>query len=123
MPWGLGTLQALWPETTGEERGVGIRWEHSIGPGRLSHKILFTPPETCDSAAAWRCYAPRVLCHLIVDRLPDDALGELCQALGQMYEFYASRPVPSQRSLPAERVKGRIVASYERPSFSLDVED
>ena len=61
---------------------------------------------------------PRMLCHAIVNRLPDEGLPELCETLGHMFEFYSSRR-PAERLIHEEATKVQIVAHEERPPFFL----
>lgn len=64
----------------------------------------------------------RVLCHFILDQLPDPALPEVCESLRDFHEYY-SLPAVQQPALPATRqVVAHIGSRYERPGFSIDEE-
>jgi hypothetical protein len=62
----------------------------------------------------------RLLCHYLLNQIPDEGLPELCESIGQIYEFHFSTataytpPKFETRSVRAKR--GR---AYERPEFSL----
>ncbi len=62
--------------------------------------------------------AYRLLCHALVQHLPDMAFGEAVEALTGMYEFYRNSPTlpapPSPRS-----VKARVTGSYTVPIYPI----
>lgn len=59
----------------------------------------------------------RLLCHALLQRLPDEALPEAVESLTGMYEFYA-RPRLPLPELPARpSVSARITGSYVAPVY------
>lgn len=60
----------------------------------------------------------RLLCHALVQHLPDVAFGEALETLTGMYEFY--REVPALPAPPLLRsVKAKITGSYTAPVFPI----
>lgn len=65
--------------------------------------------------------AYRLLCHAIVQSLPDAAFKEAVESLSGMYEFY--QPVPALPATQAMRsVKAKVTGSYAAPVFSVGEE-
>lgn len=64
----------------------------------------------------------KIFAHLLIDQLPEQAIGEVFECLANLGDFYLSAPpeisVPENRSL-----KGRIVKRRERPSYYLADEE
>lgn len=60
----------------------------------------------------------RIVCHLLVSRIPEEGMLELCDSVGGIYEYYKSRSLvapalpPPHQEIPARQGK-----SYERPTF------
>ena len=61
--------------------------------------------------------ADRLLCHLLLQRMPDEGLKEAIESLSGMCEFYRL-PAGSPKPLPAPKsVRARITGSYVAPVF------
>ena len=61
----------------------------------------------------------RLVCHYIIDSLPNEALGELSENLGNMYRFY-SRPawaLAESSGLTVRRVSARRGTVRDEPGF------
>lgn len=65
--------------------------------------------------------ARRLVCHALMNELPDAALPELFEALAGMYEFYSARDQESRKSLPEpdRPIAAQVIQTYERTPFSL----
>jgi hypothetical protein len=60
--------------------------------------------------------ACRLLCHALVQQLPDEAFGEAVEALTGMYDFYRRAPtLPAPPCHPT--MKARFSGSYTAPIF------
>ena len=60
----------------------------------------------------------RLFGHLILDGIPDEALPEVLELLGNAWVFY--QPGPPQIEAPQRRpLKGKVTRRYERPAYSL----
>ena len=64
----------------------------------------------------------RIICHALVDQIPDAGLPELCETTNELLEFY-SLPESWGKgpSLPAGQapVSGAVVRTYERSPFAI----
>ena len=60
----------------------------------------------------------RLLCHVLIQHLPDVAFGEALEALKGMYEFYGNSPALLAPPLPLS-VKATVTGSYTAPSTRL----
>ncbi|HUY35279.1 MAG TPA: hypothetical protein VMV69_21220 [Pirellulales bacterium] len=59
----------------------------------------------------------RFLCHVLVNQIPDEGLGEVCENLRDAWDFYKSRP-PAPALLESVREEpARFAGTYERPVF------
>jgi hypothetical protein len=65
----------------------------------------------------------RLLCHVLVQRLPDKAFEEAIESLSELHQFHTASVIPSQ-SLPASRgIPGQVGATYVRPVFPVTDEE
>lgn len=66
----------------------------------------------------------RLMCHVLVDRIPDGGLPELCETGKELFEFYSLREGRAKPALPAGEapVVGTVVRTYERTPFTLEHE-
>jgi hypothetical protein len=58
----------------------------------------------------------RLLCHALVQHLPDIAFGEAFEALTGMYDFYRKSPMLPSPPSPLS-TKARVTGSYAAPIF------
>ena len=61
----------------------------------------------------------RVLCHYLLDQLPDEGLPEAYDSLGGMQEFYSEPHSQSVPRLPQHVTAASYGDSYERPEFRI----
>lgn len=73
-----------------------VSWCTPTGAGTFSHFITFQPQRTTLSPEDARKVVARLLCHVILSRLPDEALTELCESLADLYFFYKRPPIPAK---------------------------
>lgn len=64
----------------------------------------------------------RKVCHYLIDRLPEEALAELREAINDILEFHSWRPTqpPSERSV--REVPATLGESLVRPKFQIETE-
>jgi hypothetical protein len=102
MPWVLevsdfGSLTyADWLKDTADIRIIDVQ------PFQETDRERFAPPVAL----------ARYLCHLLIDRLPDRAVPELCESMARMFDFY--RDLPAQ--LPPPALQGLAVPRRARPT-------
>ena len=87
-------------------------------PGaNITHFVSLDVAATTESLPLERA-RQRLLSYLLVSRLPDVALPELCETLGDMYEFYSAYPhIPPALSSPTREIRAKLGEKYERPEF------
>jgi hypothetical protein len=79
-------------------------------------------PENAGELGLSEVEAYRLLCHALVQQLPDAAYTEAVEALTGMYEFYQRVPfLPEPRPL-AEPVRARFTGNYTAPVYPVTEE-
>lgn len=92
-------------------------------PGaRFTHAVSLRPlaERTDDEPEIPEAIVGRIVCHGLIDLLPDGALPELCDRIKDIFEFYT----PHQRQigtslLTGTRIRARLGKAYERPEFHI----
>jgi hypothetical protein len=66
----------------------------------------------------------RLLCHVLIQHLPEEGLSEAFESLSDMYTFYLM-PAPPMKTLaePAKTGRGRISEAVVRPVFPISEEE
>lgn len=108
-PWSLGPF----PEE------FHASWRYPTAEGKAFHSFTYLH-EVTDKAqpSLPTALAIRIVCHMLVDHIPEAGLREILESLGTAYEFHrlqptqAVAPLPQRVSVPIKRGK-----TYERPSF------
>lgn len=107
-------------ETRGADQRFLLGWKQELTEGQLSHVFVFRPQETGLGNDLPLRLRLRLLCHYLLNQIPDEGLPELMESIAEIYEFHCSAtstyapPKLETRSVRAKR--GRV---YERPEFSL----
>ena len=90
-----------------------IRW---IGwPGIRTAGTVGSHPSI---EASWQ----RNVCHYLVERLPEEALAELREAIKDILEFHSWRPTQPPFERPAREVPATLGESSVRPKFQIETE-
>lgn len=99
-------------------------WTRKVGAGHFSHQVRFNAEGTSiNPSEALEDALRRFVCHLIVDEVPEKGLGEMCDSLKNMYDFYILPDQPI-RMLPAARQTAAVVGSQGvRPAFQFDSDE
>ena len=74
---------------------------------------------TAAREADWRTILERLVCHLLLDRLPHKALAPIKEQLLEAVEFYSCHSVVALPSSP-RRVAAHVSRSYDREIPVLD---
>jgi len=93
-----------------------VTWEDETRSGRTFHSISY--PDATNPATPAVALV-RMICHILLDRLPDKALSELLESLRSIYEFYQEPQrlppaPPASVSFPA-----RFGGAYVRPTSAI----
>ncbi len=79
------------------------------------------------SVDAWRVQTAllaRVVCHILVDEIPERGLGELYESLTGIYEFHLEQPAQPRPALASvRRVDATLGPRVEPPPFQYDDEE
>ena len=106
-------------ETTDEPYSL-VGWLQDIESGQLKHVVAFSPITTAGEYVLPLNAIRRVMCHLVLNRLPDRALPEVWESLNQMAEFYSYEPTRKLIAGEGQQLKAAIVGSRPRPVFTID---
>lgn len=101
--------------------GLLISWDSTYDGGQQTHLMQWLPGTTQEPVGEAELVI-RVLCHMLVDRIPRRGLTELIESLGEMYRFYDREAVPTVRQLPEPVTRGRTVRTMTRPVPKLEEE-
>lgn len=92
----------LWPSTDLPDQTMSVGWSQVVPGGEFTHRVTTT--------AQASEFAPsivlRVLCHLLINCLPEEGLPEVYEGLTEFHEFYKNRTIhllataPIQKSIP-----------------------
>jgi hypothetical protein len=95
-------------------------WTQSTPAGEVRHRFSWKMGEAGSVAAAQYVQA-RILCHILMDRLPDSAIPDLVQSILLAWEDSALRAWPQTRDTgPTRRLKTKSVKRYDRKTFPLE---
>jgi len=121
--WDLPPFDDIWG-TLQAGRTATIAWcDHPSG-ALIAHLVRLEQQKTEGAYEFYRSsIRNRVLCHFLVSNLPNEALPELYETLGDLYSFYAIQP--SKRALPSptsQKFVAKEGKAYLRPSIRVDEE-
>jgi hypothetical protein len=98
-------------------------WLRESFEGDLQHFFSFRFAQPYEATSASPIF-PRLIAHLIVDQLPDQALPEVLEQLGNAWLFYQFVPPQGEPASPSSNsLKGKMIRRYERPTYSLTGEE
>ena len=95
-------------------------WTQSTPAGQVRHLFSWKMGEV-GSVAAARHIQARILCHVLIDRLPDSAIPDLVQNILLTWEDCALHAqARAQDERPTRRVKAKSVKRYDRQTFPVE---
>jgi hypothetical protein len=107
-------------ETVAGERYVAVSLRNCTTDGDLHH--FFVHPVSDPFASTTTAFYPRFFAHVLLDRLPSDALPEVLEFLANAWLFYGKPPeIPP--ALGRKPLKGKIIRRTERPAYRLPDEE
>lgn len=101
---------------------MSFSWSCDHGQLRTSHGFEFLSDETERASADAYAVFLRVLCHFIVDRLPDRALSETCESLREFHEYYRELEPTPLRLPPAPPTAAKFGGRIQRSELVIDEE-
>lgn len=98
-----------------------VRWDNNSLGVNLSHAVRI------DTGTSGQLPDPillrnRVMCHLVVDFLPDRGIRELSETLGEMIRFYSMEERSEPSLIDSGRMRLKISGTHEREPATLDDE-
>lgn len=108
-----------------DEHGKKIRWSQPLTGGQIDHWVSVESDAPTGSMGVNQVpeeVCLRVLCHVLTNWMPDDALPELGETLGEMYTFYRDRRIEQEpQSLLPRTVEfeTEVLEPRERAAFQL----
>lgn len=100
---------------------VNLGWQQDVTGARFLHAVSVPTHQVTGRRVGFsENLRFRILCHLLINHIPDKGLVELCESMARIFEFYID-PVESEiPALPERRgIRGRIGRAYERPEFCI----
>lgn len=88
----------------------------------VSHEIQFHADQTGEPRRVSRSMIYRVLCQVLVDRIPDSGIPELFESICSIDEFYSTRSEAPVLLLTHQQTAARRGRTYTRPEFHFDEE-
>lgn len=79
------------------EPDLCLAWDQDITGGRLSHSITL---QRAAGANLPENALRRLLCYIAIAHLPESALSEALDSLGEIYEYYRTLPLVRAPTLP-----------------------
>lgn len=102
-----------------------IGWTQQVSTGNISHFISFEGNETTGKESDFSNLKARLLCHFLLNAMPDEALPELSESLIGMFDFYKRRDIglgKTRQLLARFEIPASMGESTERPVFQIDEE-
>src|SRR5688572_18761937 len=109
----------LWADETSATPQVLAYWKGGHPTNAYQHAMAFPTTSFSGSADEHAALMWRILCHIIVDRLPQPALKDVAESLRDAAEFYATRQFFDVPRLTSSSVVGQVVSTQERLPFDL----
>lgn len=79
--------------------------------------------ETGKGTVNANAYIARILCHMLVERIPDQGIPELCDSVKNIYAFYHERSKPSVPQVTyQDAIRARLGQVRTRPDFYVEEE-
>ena len=100
---------------------LAFKWETPTMGALLTHQIRLEFEERPDESEFSRGIRSRLFCYIVLGRLPDQALPDICDFLRDIYSTYL--PVPPRQLPPlAEKFKAKLGRVFTRPEFHAEEE-
>lgn len=93
QPWNQSPFKIRIFGSGTSDISADFEWDAQVGGGTVSHFITFLPQQTDPSPELFSSLRTRLLCYVILSHLPDEALREVCEALGDAYAYYQPTPL------------------------------
>ena len=102
-----------------------VRWSQAIPGGQIDHWVSIANDAPTGSMGVQQIpevICLRLICHVLTNWMPDEALPELGETLGEMYQFYRDRRIEqgsARRLTHFANVDVEVLEPVERPLFQI----
>jgi hypothetical protein len=96
-----------------------IDWDQQTPGAQFQQRVVI------GTTAGWQEYRQeiilRMVAHFLVNRLPGNALPEVCETMADIFEYHVSRAnyLNAAQAPTQELIKANVGTIYERPAFGL----
>lgn len=112
-------------ETSGAEGVLGFVEGEQLQEGSFTIDLgNYFASASAQETAKWSmnlsAEKARLLCHVLVDRIPDQGLAELCDSVSDILRFHQGQWISNLQLLPSTKtIRARLGQSYERPKIEI----
>ena len=99
-----------------------MSWVGVHPAGWWTHDLTYYFDDTDATTFDQRTALQRLVCHALLDRVPDKGLEEVLESLRSVYDFYTLPALPAKRGV-ATSVSARRGEIRARPGFSIDLDE
>jgi len=94
-----------------------IQWTREASEGDFSNVFSYRSADPHDATIHPSVYK-RIFAHLVLDELPEGAMGEVLDFLGNVWIF--NQPTAPQIAPTTKTIRGKVTRRYERPTYSIE---
>jgi len=94
-----------------------LHWTREASHGDFHHFFSYRFADPVGALAPATVYN-RLFAHLALDALPDEAMADVLDYLGNAWVFY--QPTLPGIEEPVRTLRGRITRRYERPTYAIE---
>ena len=113
-------LDSLYGYSNVNENPFQFSFRYDVSGGSLSsHTMNFQVPETTIGIEDTESLRLRVICHVLLDLISDEALPEILESMKEAFEFYKERPKTDSFPTVRDKLKFKLGQKQERPIFHI----
>lgn len=94
-----------------------LHWARETSDGDLHHVLSYRFADPFDTTADAPIYR-RLFAHLALDELPDVAMTEVLDFLGNAWIFH--EPITPEVKQPTKVFRAKVTRRYERPTYAIE---
>ena len=102
-----------------------VHWYQDVTGAHFAHFVSFEPNNGQTEPHNYEPLWLRVLCHVLINHVPDEGLYEALESLSNIYEFHSTIAHRSTRlaSLPETTgTRAKLGEPFQRPAFVISDE-
>ncbi len=96
-----------------------LHWTRNASDGNLLHFFSYRFADPFNATTASAIYK-RLYAHLALDELPDAAMTEVLEYIGNAWLFHQPTSAAPESEQPARTLKGKLTRRYERPTYTVE---